>query len=147
MSLLSRDLLVEVLKDPRLVGEFETLDQQLTEKAEQLAAVLETATSLVARLNAVEAASIQPHSSRLDAISALPDNSGVIELLGAGSVQVRGIDTTDDASLVSREQLISFAGKGATGSRPTLSAARRAIYFDTTLGKPVFWDGAAWITA
>ena len=42
-----------------------------------------------------------------------------------------------------------FAGKGATGSRPTLPAtAIGVMYMDTTLaanGKPIWWNGTAWV--
>lgn len=36
-----------------------------------------------------------------------------------------------------------FYGSGSTGSRPTVTIVG-AQFQDTTLNKPVFWDGAAW---
>lgn len=38
----------------------------------------------------------------------------------------------------------STAGAGATTARPT-SATTGAQYFDTTLGRPIWWNGAAWV--
>lgn len=36
------------------------------------------------------------------------------------------------------------AGVGATTARPT-SATQGAQFFDTTIGRPIWWDGAAWV--
>lgn len=37
---------------------------------------------------------------------------------------------------------------GPTTNRPVLSANNPgAMYFDTTLGKPVWWNGTAWVDA
>lgn len=37
---------------------------------------------------------------------------------------------------------------GTTALRPTLAATDVGFrYFDTTLGLPVWWDGAAWVDA
>ena len=38
------------------------------------------------------------------------------------------------------------AGAGATASRPTGPAAGTQ-YFDTTIGRPIWWDGGKWINA
>lgn len=40
----------------------------------------------------------------------------------------------------------AFAGAGATAQRPT-SAPTGAQFFDTTVGRPIWWNGAAWIYA
>jgi hypothetical protein len=39
------------------------------------------------------------------------------------------------------------AESGATGARPTVAVSTGQMYFDSTLGKPVWWDGAAWVDA
>ena len=36
---------------------------------------------------------------------------------------------------------------GATAARPTAQLAVGQTYFDTTLGKPVWWRGAVWVDA
>lgn len=36
-------------------------------------------------------------------------------------------------------------GKGTTGERPTLSGSDVMIYFDTTIGTFIFWNGSAWV--
>jgi hypothetical protein len=45
--------------------------------------------------------------------------------------------------------ILNVTTKGATGSRPTFTAADiGGMYFDTTLaanGKPIFWTGTAWV--
>lgn len=49
-----------------------------------------------------------------------------------------------------RDQFTRIAGafnnpdSGTTGARPTQQLTRGQPYFDTTLNKPVWWDGAAW---
>lgn len=40
----------------------------------------------------------------------------------------------------------AMSGSGTTANRPTGVAAGYQ-YFDTTLGYPIFWDGAAWVDA
>lgn len=37
-------------------------------------------------------------------------------------------------------------GSGATADRPGTDIVG-AVYFDTTLGRPIWWDGAAWVYA
>lgn len=37
-------------------------------------------------------------------------------------------------------------GSGATANRPSTQTVG-AVYFDTTLGRPIWWDGAAWVYA
>lgn len=146
---LSRDILTRAFpNDPRMVGEFEELDQFLTDAQEKATALLSAAEDAAARLASLESDGNQAHSDLLDGIAALPDEAGAIEMLGGGEIAVRGIDALDDASLISRGAAISYAGKGPTTSRPTLSATMRAIYFDTTLnanGQPIFWTGNAWV--
>lgn len=37
---------------------------------------------------------------------------------------------------------------GATSERPSLSSAQvGVVYFDTTIGKPIWWNGASWVDA
>lgn len=36
---------------------------------------------------------------------------------------------------------------GATADRPASQLVVGQIYFDTTLGKPVWWSGAVWVDA
>lgn len=36
---------------------------------------------------------------------------------------------------------------GVTGARPTKNLYTGKPYFDTTLGRPIWWNGAAWIKA
>lgn len=148
MSLFSRDLLLQAFPDnPRLRGQFEQLDDFFTQAQEQVTELIASATDAATRLDDIESTGNQPFSDMLTAIAAL-DGPGAIEIIGPDDVGVRGIDSTDDACLVTRGQSISFAGKGATADRPVLSAMRRSIYFDTDLaaaGKPVFWTGSAWV--
>lgn len=37
-------------------------------------------------------------------------------------------------------------GSGATTGRPSTQVVG-AVYFDTTLGRPIWWDGSAWVYA
>lgn len=147
---LSRDLLTQAFpNNPRLVAELEELDS-LLESAEGLVAELRTASDEAkARLATLEGTESQPLSEKLSAIAATPDDQvGALEIIGPDQVAIRGIDTADDACLVSRSRVLSFAGKGATADRPVLSDTMTAIYFDTTLateGQPVFWTGAQWV--
>lgn len=50
------------------------------------------------------------------------------------------------ATLVSRA-LTEFASSGTTANRPTASLWTGRVYFDTTLGKPIWYDGAQWVDA
>ena len=149
MTLLPRDTLTRVFpNDPRAVGDFEALDGALSASVALLQGLIALANDAANRLQAIESATAQPHSTLLDAIAGVGDDVGAIEIVGPDQVAIRGIDTNDDACLVSRGQLVSYAGKGVTGSRPALSATKRAIYFDTTLaanGQPIFWTGSAWV--
>lgn len=146
---LSRDLLAEAFPDnPRLRAELEEMARFLDDASAQVAELLASADDASTRLASLESEGTQAHNPLLDAISNLPDEPGALELLGGDQAGIRGIDSADDACLVSRALLISYAGKGATASRPALSAYRRAIYFDTTLhanGRPIFWTGTAWV--
>lgn len=37
---------------------------------------------------------------------------------------------------------------GATSERPSLSSTQAGfVFFDTTIGKPIWWDGASWVDA
>lgn len=50
---------------------------------------------------------------------------------------------TDSLSVVNRKYVTL---NGATASRPTASVTGQS-YFDTTLGKPVWWSGTAFVDA
>lgn len=65
-------------------------------------------------------------------------------------VKVETISNLDASSSIPVKNLISK--KGVTGSRPTgLTTADVGVqYFDVTLatnGKPIWWNGAAWVDA
>lgn len=148
---ITRTLLVKAIANPRLRAEFEAMGDNLDTAQSQLADLIASATSLQDQLQALIDAGSQAHSALLDAIAAAPDSDlGVFEKVDLDQVILREVDTADDACLVSRQNLMSYVGTGATGSRPTLSAHHRAVYFDTTLaanGKPVFWTGTQWVDA
>lgn len=40
-----------------------------------------------------------------------------------------------------------FQAAGPTADRPTLSLFVNQQYFDTDLGRPIWWNGSAWIDA
>lgn len=150
--MITRSLLAKAFPDnPRLRSEFEAVGDNLDDAQQQITALLASATDLQTRLQALQDAGSQAHSALLDAIAAAPDGDlGVFEKTDQDTVSLREVDSADDACLVSRSNLMSYVGKGATGSRPTLSSKRRAVYFDTTLaaaGKPVFWTGTQWVDA
>lgn len=45
-------------------------------------------------------------------------------------------------------QILSAAEEaGLTANRPTANLWTGRPYFDTTLGQPIWWDGAAWVDA
>lgn len=113
---LSRDLLVQAFPDnPQLRAEFEEVDADLASAERRLAELLVTATSTSSRLSDIEATPAQPHHELLEGISDLPDEPGVIELVGNDQVTLRGIDTTNAASLLTRgvaNSLYAAAGSG-----------------------------------
>lgn len=131
--------------DPRAVSEFEKLDRMLS----AVDSNGQTVADKLAALVIPDASTLQPASALLDAVAGVPDdNLGVLEKTDLDQVTLRQVDSDDDACLVSRLNLMSYVGKGATADRPTLSTHHRAIYFDTDLaanGKPIFWTGAAWV--
>ena len=70
----------------------------------------------------------------LDAITAVSSDDAVpVEQGTGGSAKTRRY---------SAEQL--GLTSGATGARPTALFVGQQ-FFDTTLGKPVFWDGTNWV--
>jgi hypothetical protein len=96
----------------------------------------------------------QQSAPLLSAIAGLPNRVGAIEIVGDGQADVRPIDGTDPASIMSRGAgytiFVGIAGRGPTASRPTIPTNAVAIYFDTTLaanGKPTFWTGIGWVDA
>ena len=48
-----------------------------------------------------------------------------------------------DSFLVS----VSTPSNGTTANRPTLDLQIGQIYFDTTLGRPIWYDGTNWVDA
>jgi hypothetical protein len=102
MGFLARDTLARVFSgDPRAIAAFEELDQYLNDRAAEVSSLIEQATDAADRLETLETADNQPHSKLLDAIAALTD-PGAVSLIGIDQVESRGIDTADDASLISR---------------------------------------------
>lgn len=149
---LTRSLLAKAFPDdPRLRSELENAGDAIDSAQAQLDSLIASATDLQAKLQALQDAATQPHSALLDAISGVPDGDlGVFEKVGAAQVILHEVNSGDDAALVTRQYLMSYVGTGPTTARPTLSAQRRAVYFDTTLapsGKPVFWTGVHWVDA
>lgn len=150
MKIFSRSTLKRVFGgDPAAVAEFERLDALLStvdKNGRTLAQMLEATLALIP-----EGESLQPASAILDALAAVPAGGiGVFERTGLTTVILRPVDAGDDASLLSRVSAMSYLGKGATSARPTPSAARRGVYFDTTLaalGKPTFWTGTDYVDA
>ncbi len=64
----------------------------------------------------------------------LDDNAG-----GAADLHITGNLLADT---------IVRPGSGATGSRPTVAAGNvGSMWFDTTLGKPIWWTGSGWVDA
>lgn len=53
-------------------------------------------------------------------------------------------DTPTDNLAVVNRRYVNL--NGATGSRPTSSVVGQ-YYFDTTLGKPIWWSGTAFVDA
>ena len=60
----------------------------------------------------------------------------------AGSVTIPTLATTTLTATTINGVII---GTGTTGARPSLGASDVCIYFDTTIGSPVFWFGSEWI--
>ncbi len=60
-----------------------------------------------------------------------------------------GVTTVDfDGTVTIRRSLTPFPTDGATAARPTLPATWVGYqFFDTTLGRPVWWDGSQWVDA
>lgn len=42
---------------------------------------------------------------------------------------------------------INFPDQGATAARPTQQLVIGQTFFDTTIGKPIWWKGATWVDA
>jgi hypothetical protein len=147
---IDRALLAQAFPDsPRLRSELESafdLVDTLRDQADSLEASLADVAAQIG------ADIFQPQNALLSALSVLPSETGAVVLTGPDTPDIRPIDSTDDASLISRggayRSLVRLGGKGATGSRPALTSTQAAIYFDTTLaanGKPVFWTGTGWV--
>lgn len=62
-----------------------------------------------------------------------------------GSAWDLGRDLRVNGRITTAATAVVQGGRGPTASRPTLVAADvGAVYFDTNLGKPVWWTGTAW---
>lgn len=148
-----RSLLAQAFpNNPRLRAELEAqvdLIDSITEEAATLKANLD---SLAAELGT---GSFQPASEVLTEISGVPNKVGALELKADGQADVRAIDGSDTASLLTRGNgyatFLALGGRGPTGSRPTPSSGVAIIYFDTTLaagGKPIFnYGNTGWVDA
>ena len=44
-------------------------------------------------------------------------------------------------------QATAIPDYGTTANRPTIKLQTGQIYFDTTLGYPIWWNGAKWVNA
>lgn len=77
--------------------------------------------------------------SDLPAATTLDGSELVAVVQGDSPLDVTRRTTVNDIRLTSR---------GTTAERPTgLGSDHSFTYFDTTLGKPVFWDGDSWVDA
>lgn len=136
---LSRDLLAQAFDSPRLVAEFEALDSAIDQAGIVVSSLSGTATSTEDRLSVLEAEDSQPHNTVLDGVAGLPDEAGVVELVGDYQVVIRGVDTEDDASLLSRGVADTlYAPIGATTALAdgdygdvVVSAAGTVLAFDS----------------
>jgi hypothetical protein len=67
------------------------------------------------------------------------------------SIPLRGEWTADVRAVSDQFARIANANnnpdKGTTAARPTIQLTIGQTYFDTTLGRPVWWRGAAWVDA
>lgn len=76
------------------------------------------------------------------------DSTGLVKLNSASLYPVTdnthdlGINATRWRHIRARQTVIT--GTGATGSRPAAATGAGAMWFDTTLGKPIWSDGTVW---
>lgn len=144
MSRLDRSTLVRAFPDnPRMVADFEALDDFLSDAEARIAEAKATLEEL-----STATTEFQPENALLTAIAALPNRVGVVEIVEDGSANVRPVDGQDPASLLSRgvayNVLVGIAGQGTTAQRPATPPDNSiGIYWDTTLAKPIIWAGAA----
>lgn len=74
-------------------------------------------------------------------------------LVAPVSYQQYYIDQTNNALRLYFNQIDNFTqsvtvpASGTTANRPTESLQVGQFYFDTTLGFPIYWNGAQWINA
>lgn len=72
-------------------------------------------------------------------------DANVRQYLGSGAFTGRKIaDTPTDSLSVVNRKFVTL--NGTTSNRPTSSILGQS-YFDTTLGKPVWWNGSAFVDA
>lgn len=137
MTILRRETLARLFPgDPRARSELEALSNlasAINDKAAELQALVDSASAQIAALGG----DWQPAADVLASIADLGNQAGAVELRGADQAVARPIDTADGASLVSRSGLLV---SGTTANRPSYGG----IYYDTTIGKPIFWNGSAW---
>jgi len=43
--------------------------------------------------------------------------------------------------------VFNYPDNGITSQRPTLNTTVGQVYFDRTLGVPIWWNGTAWVNA
>ena len=63
---------------------------------------------------------------------------------GAGFTEEKYIDTPGDANSVVPRKYVTR--NGTTTQRPT-SSILGEFFFDTTIGRPIWWNGTAWVRA
>jgi len=70
-------------------------------------------------------------------------------VLDAGAIYTNSPMNIQPNKLNSANSILftEVAWTGTTAERPTLTAANERSYFDTTLGKPIWYNGADWVDA
>jgi hypothetical protein len=141
MSKLDRGALARAFpNNPRIIADFESLDGFLSDFESRIADVKDQIAAL-----GEGGQLFQTASPLLEAIAAMPNRLGAIEVAADGQANIRPIDAADPASLLTRGVsytiLVGIAGRGATAARPVLPDNAVAIYFDTDLNKPILWSG------
>jgi hypothetical protein len=128
--------------NPRAVAAFERLDDLLSTVDDNGHTITDKLDAFIAATGDTE--TNQKASPILDAIAALPNRVGAVEVTEEGQANIRPIDGQDPASLLSRgvayTVLVGNAGTGPTTDRPTFPLGYIGIYFDTTIdpdGQPI----------
>jgi hypothetical protein len=71
------------------------------------------------------------------------NNEAVSE--SGGSSSANKLIKLNENGTINRSFLNSFAGP--TGGRPAMTVASGVAYFDTTIGKPIWFNGTRWVDA